>query len=370
MSAPNLPASLVDNPRLDRWIHFQPDRTVRIATGKVEIGQGVVTALGQIAADELDLPLDRVTVLSGDTDHGPDELYTTSSLSVEVSGGSVRLVCAEVRAKALERAALRLNCSRDELSVVDGQFLQNGEATGQDYWTVAPEIDLTQAVTGTTPAEARRRLQGRRPERAARRPAGEGERRGLRARLRAQGPPACPDAAPAQPRRHAGGARRGRDPPRGERRIADRARSELRRLRQSGRERGPGRRGRRPAACDVGQCAAHRPRASGGRLAEGPARRRPAHRRGAGDDRRPSAWCRSPSRGPTSRTPRWRRPARWPSSATAISRCGRMARACIRCARTWRRCSACRSRPSPRGTCTAPAATATTAPTMRRSTRR
>jgi nicotinate dehydrogenase subunit B len=150
MNAPALPASLIENPRLDRWIHFQPDRTVRIATGKVEMGQGIVTAIGQIAAEELDLSLDRVTVLSGNTTHGPDELYTTSSLSVDVSGGSVRLVCAEVRAKALERAALRLNCSRDELTVVDGRFLQNGVATGQDYWTVAAEIDLTQNVIGTT----------------------------------------------------------------------------------------------------------------------------------------------------------------------------------------------------------------------------
>jgi len=123
MSAPALPASLVENPRLDRWIRFQPDRTVRIATGKVEIGQGVVTAIGQIAADELDVPFERIAVLSGDTAEGPDEMYTTSSLSVEVSGGSVRLVCAEVRAKALERAALRLNCSRDELTVAEGRFL-------------------------------------------------------------------------------------------------------------------------------------------------------------------------------------------------------------------------------------------------------
>ena len=151
MTAPVLPASLVENPRLDRWIKFEPDRTVRIATGKVEMGQGIVTAIGQIAAEELDVPLDRVAVLSGNTTHGPDELYTTSSLSVDVSGGSVRLVCAEVRAKALDRAALRLNCSRDELSVVDGKFLQNGAATGQDYWTVAAEIDLTQDVTGTVP---------------------------------------------------------------------------------------------------------------------------------------------------------------------------------------------------------------------------
>ena len=149
MTAPVLPASLVENPRLDRWIRFQPDRTVRIATGKVEMGQGIVTAIGQIAADELDVPFGRVTVMSGDTTEGPDEIYTTSSLSVDVSGGSVRLVCAEVRAKALERAALRLNCSRDELTVVDGQLLQNGAATGQDYWSVAAEIDLTQTVTGT-----------------------------------------------------------------------------------------------------------------------------------------------------------------------------------------------------------------------------
>src|SRR5689334_15170367 len=121
MTTPVLPPSLIENPRLDRWIRFQPDRTVRIATGKVEIGQGVVTAIGQIAADELDIPLDRVAVLSGDTTSGPDELYTSSSLSIEVSGSSVRLVCAEVRAKALERAALRLNCSRADLTVVDGQ---------------------------------------------------------------------------------------------------------------------------------------------------------------------------------------------------------------------------------------------------------
>ncbi|MBM3649462.1 MAG: xanthine dehydrogenase family protein molybdopterin-binding subunit [Alphaproteobacteria bacterium] len=153
MNAPVLPQSLVDNPRLDRWIAFLPDRTVRIATGKVEMGQGVVTAIGQIAADELDMPLDRVVVLSGDTVTGPDEQYTTSSLSVEMSGGSVRLVCAEVRAKALERAALRLNCSRDDLSVVDGAFRQNGQPTGQDYWTVAAEIDLAQAVTGNAPTK-------------------------------------------------------------------------------------------------------------------------------------------------------------------------------------------------------------------------
>jgi CO/xanthine dehydrogenase Mo-binding subunit len=149
MSAPSLPGSLVDNPRLDRWIKFLPDRTVRVATGKVEIGQGVVTALRQIAADELDMPLERVVVLSGDTTEGPDEMYTTSSLSISMSGGSLRLVCAEVRAKAIERAALRLNCSPQDLIIDDGRFVQSGKPTEQDYWTVANEIDLTQKPTGS-----------------------------------------------------------------------------------------------------------------------------------------------------------------------------------------------------------------------------
>ena len=50
-----LPLSVQKNRRMEKWIRFQPDRTVRLAVGKVELGQGNVTALAQIAADELDV---------------------------------------------------------------------------------------------------------------------------------------------------------------------------------------------------------------------------------------------------------------------------------------------------------------------------
>ena len=100
---PILTPSLTENPGLDRWIKFQSDRSVRIAIGKVEIGQGVVTAIAQIAAEELNVPMDVIQMLPGDTEHGPDEQYTTSSLSIEVSGASVRLVCAEARMRMLRR---------------------------------------------------------------------------------------------------------------------------------------------------------------------------------------------------------------------------------------------------------------------------
>jgi CO/xanthine dehydrogenase Mo-binding subunit len=149
MNKPGLPTSLKDNPSLKRWVHFQDDGTVRVATGRVEMGQGVVTAMWQIAAEELDVPLERVRVLSGNTDSGPNELYTASSQSIEVGGASLRLACAEVRARALDYLALRLNCARSDLDVRDGAFTLNNAPTGYDYWKVAPSIDWEAPATGT-----------------------------------------------------------------------------------------------------------------------------------------------------------------------------------------------------------------------------
>ena len=143
-----LPLSIQNNRRMERWIRFEPDRTVRLAVGKVELGQGNVTALAQIAADELDVNLDRVFVLAGDTEQAPDEGQTTGSQSIEVSGSSVRLVSAELRARVLERLALRLNCSAAELSVEDGAFQRGAAPTGYDYWNFATTEDFSREIEG------------------------------------------------------------------------------------------------------------------------------------------------------------------------------------------------------------------------------
>lgn len=157
MADRKLPQSLITNPTLDRWVKFDNNRTVRVATGKVEIGQGIVTALHQIAAEELDIAPARVRILSGSTEEGPDELYTSSSLSIMVSGASIRLACAEVRQKLTEHAALRLNCSPDDLSIQDGAFVDaSGDATGLDYWDIAPSVDLSVAPTGAAKPKSSR----------------------------------------------------------------------------------------------------------------------------------------------------------------------------------------------------------------------
>ena len=121
---------------------------MRLAVGKVELGQGNVTALAQIAADELDVDLERISVLSGDTEDAPDEGQTTGSQSIEVSGRSVRLVSAELRARVLDRLAQRLNCSPTELSVEDGAFRRGDAPTGHDYWNFATAEDFARDIEG------------------------------------------------------------------------------------------------------------------------------------------------------------------------------------------------------------------------------
>lgn len=151
MIANELPGSLQDNPQLDRWIVFEADGRVRLSVGKVEIGQGILTALAQVAAEELDVELSRLRVVSGDTDATPDEGYTVGSMSIEVSGMSVGLVCAEVRSLFLQQAAMTLDCSPVALAIRDGRILRDGSPTRLDYWTLAPAVDLARDVTGTVP---------------------------------------------------------------------------------------------------------------------------------------------------------------------------------------------------------------------------
>ncbi len=144
-----LPLSIQNNRRMEKWLRFQPDRTLRLAVGKVELGQGNVTALAQIAAEELDVELERITVLSGDTQDAPDEGQTTSSQSIEVSGRSVRLVTAEFRARVVDRLAQRLNCSPSDITVQDGTFRRGDASTGHDYWSFATDEDFARDIEGS-----------------------------------------------------------------------------------------------------------------------------------------------------------------------------------------------------------------------------
>jgi CO/xanthine dehydrogenase Mo-binding subunit len=149
MTAP-LPRSLQDHPRLGQWIALDPPGTVTIRTGKVELGQGILTALAQIAAEELSLPLDRITVAPADTAHAPDEGFTAGSQSVEVSGASIRLAAAQARAALLAAAAARLGLAPDDLTCEDGTIMRDDRPTGLDIWSLAADVDWTQPIRPDT----------------------------------------------------------------------------------------------------------------------------------------------------------------------------------------------------------------------------
>jgi len=141
-AAPSLPGSLAGNRMLNAWLRIDPDGTVTIFTGKIELGQGIGTALAQIAADELDVDLKRIRMVHGDTALTPNEGQTAGSLSVQTSGTAVRYACAEARAMLLAAAAAKLGTQ--ELKVVDGTI--NNSLT---YWTLAGELDLKKEATAS-----------------------------------------------------------------------------------------------------------------------------------------------------------------------------------------------------------------------------
>ena len=144
------PGSLEKNPRLSQWLSVHRDGTVSIFTGKVEIGQGILTALAQIAAEELGLAPERIRMVAADTALSPDEGVTSGSLSIQDSGAALRRACAHARALLLERAAARLNASIRDLRVEDGAVRAAGRSTS--FWECASDALFDREVDETAAA--------------------------------------------------------------------------------------------------------------------------------------------------------------------------------------------------------------------------
>ena len=107
---------------------------VRLMLGKSEFGQGIGTALAQMAAEELDVAFERISLVTVDTNFSPDEFYTFSSISVQQAGPPTRRAAAAARQHLLEQAAAKLDATIDSLQVVDGEIHNASGSTGLSYW--------------------------------------------------------------------------------------------------------------------------------------------------------------------------------------------------------------------------------------------
>src|SRR2546421_13067226 len=139
--------ALADARRLTQRVHVERDGTVTIATGKVDLGQGISTALAQIAADELGVSLEKIRILPVSTAYSPDEGVTSGSLSIQDGGRGLRKACAEVR-ELLKRSGKR---SYWELEVAGDIPADAPEQPPADYRLVGksvPRLELPAKIAG------------------------------------------------------------------------------------------------------------------------------------------------------------------------------------------------------------------------------
>ena len=108
-------------------VRLEPSGRVTVATGIIELGQGIRSALAQVAADVLSLPYDRVGVVLGDTARTPYSCYGTADSRGSVTGGAAVLQATRaLRQKLVRVAAHRLEADEADLEVVDGQCRVRG----------------------------------------------------------------------------------------------------------------------------------------------------------------------------------------------------------------------------------------------------
>ena len=102
------------------FLQIAADGTVKCFTGKIEMGQGVITSLAQMMADELNVPFEKVKMVMGDTDLCPYDAGTWGSQTTQTFGPNMRAAAAEAKGVLLDLASARLGVPVSQLEVRDG----------------------------------------------------------------------------------------------------------------------------------------------------------------------------------------------------------------------------------------------------------
>jgi nicotinate dehydrogenase subunit B len=119
-AGPKLPGSLAQAPRLDSWIRIDAESRATVFTGKAELGQGIKTAIVQVAAEELGLRIDHVQLVTADTGRTANEGYTAGSQSMQNSATAIRHAAAQAREILISEAASRHALDAATLRIDDG----------------------------------------------------------------------------------------------------------------------------------------------------------------------------------------------------------------------------------------------------------
>jgi nicotinate dehydrogenase subunit B len=137
------------------YLRIAADGRVTVYSGKIEMGQGVVTSLAQMAADELAVSLDAIDMVMGDTALCPWDAGTWGSMSTRFFGPALRAAAAEARAVLLALASERLKAPADALRADDGVvFLASAPKTRVTYGQLAGGQKIVRRLDGKAPLKS------------------------------------------------------------------------------------------------------------------------------------------------------------------------------------------------------------------------
>jgi nicotinate dehydrogenase subunit B len=139
-------AKSVATDEVDGFLAIDAKGNVTVFSGKVDLGTGIRTAMTQIAAEELSVPMNKVTVIQGDTLLTPDQGVTFGSLSIQNGGMQIRQAAATARQALLAEAATKLGVAKDALSVMDGVVVPKTGGKGVAYAQLVGGKDFTMKV--------------------------------------------------------------------------------------------------------------------------------------------------------------------------------------------------------------------------------
>ena len=141
---------------VEERIRVEPDGSVTVFSGKIEFGQGIRTAFAQLVANELDVPIESVRVVLGDTARVPFDFGTFGSHSVEQEAPALRRAAAFARRTLITRAAARLGIPASRLDTRDGT-IGDGDDRRVGYGDLVRETPLQGAVPEDEPLLPRER---------------------------------------------------------------------------------------------------------------------------------------------------------------------------------------------------------------------
>jgi len=131
------------------YLRIAEDGRVTVFSGKIEMGQGVITSLAQMAAEELGVALETIDMVMGDTQLCPWDMGTFGSMSTRFFGPALRGAAAEAKAVLLELAAEHLKTPKDKLSVANGVvFLSEDKNTRVTFGQLAKGQKIERHLTG------------------------------------------------------------------------------------------------------------------------------------------------------------------------------------------------------------------------------